>query len=301
VLHHIAQHTTKGFLFCAFRDMGDLAVAVFFFISGYGLIKKLASDEKYLDTFVLKRTKSIIIPYIIVCGLYWMASLFEENPYSIEQVLLSLINGNPIVSNSWYIIVSILFYAVYYISAKIFIKTNWKCELVLLSEFVFCVLWVVICRKAGYGGWWYVTNFAFIIGMGWSVYEKHIMAFLSEKSHYIILTIVVVTLFFALLIANKSLEKSLISMATSTSFAIAVVLISCIVQINSHIWQFLGSISMEIYLMHGLTMNAFRGNLVYISSELLYTCMVVFVTILIAIPLHMLFQMIGKLQILKSS
>ena len=47
ILHHLAQRTETGILFRIFTSMGSLAVAFFFFLSGYGLQKSyIIKSEK---------------------------------------------------------------------------------------------------------------------------------------------------------------------------------------------------------------------------------------------------------------
>lgn len=55
VFHHLSQIFKTGIIFPLFRNFGTISVAVFFFFSGYGLMKKYITDENYKKGFLLRR------------------------------------------------------------------------------------------------------------------------------------------------------------------------------------------------------------------------------------------------------
>ena len=73
ILHHISQQQTfqqEGILL-PFVNAGAYFVAIFFFCSGYGLLKSFDSKPDYLKGFIKKRiVKSIIIPYYVDILIY---------------------------------------------------------------------------------------------------------------------------------------------------------------------------------------------------------------------------------------
>ena len=57
VIHHIAQRTTGGIIFPVFGYIGFLAVGVFFFYSGYGvMVQYELKGQRYLERFFGSRT-----------------------------------------------------------------------------------------------------------------------------------------------------------------------------------------------------------------------------------------------------
>jgi peptidoglycan/LPS O-acetylase OafA/YrhL len=65
ILHHLSSHLDIPALYY-FHDMGSSVVSMFFFISGYGLIKSYKyKGELYLDGFLTKRLRKILPLYII--------------------------------------------------------------------------------------------------------------------------------------------------------------------------------------------------------------------------------------------
>ena len=73
ILHHISQEDIfqEMKVLSGFVNAGAYFVALFFFCSGYGLIKSLKTKENYLKGFVKKRiVKAIIIPFYVNVLIY---------------------------------------------------------------------------------------------------------------------------------------------------------------------------------------------------------------------------------------
>ena len=133
LFHHIAQRINSGYLFSEFTKFGFLPVSVFFFFSGYGLMKKHISEANYSKGFIKKRIPSLLIPYLIVIFLYWLMYACYGEVYSFADMLDILSRGYIIASASWYIVDIIILYFVFYLSMKLFKKNNW---LIILCNFI---------------------------------------------------------------------------------------------------------------------------------------------------------------------
>lgn len=287
VFHHLAIATDSGRIIPLFTHVGYLAVALFFFISGYGMMKKTMSDEHYLDGFVLKRVNKIVIPYAVVICIYWLASLPTDNAYSAKDVALSLINGYPIAENSWYIIVCLFMYAVFWLAAKV---SKRKPAIIVLCEVIFCILWIPLAKQLNYGQWWYISNFALPIGMLWAMYEGRILALLSCAKKYavtVILAFLLVVISFALTYFGDS---SIYYTVSSTAFVTFFAIVCMKLRLGNPALSFLGKISMEIYLIHGLFISMFRSNIANIENDVIYSALVIACSVISAVILNVLFK-----------
>ena len=71
ILHHLVQQVSgygvinKGPI-TILNDTGIFFTAIFFFVSGYGLMISLETKPDYLDKFLLKRLPTVLIPFWIV-------------------------------------------------------------------------------------------------------------------------------------------------------------------------------------------------------------------------------------------
>ena len=102
ILHHLSQilrDYPDSFLSSRLIIAGRLAVGLFFFVSGYGLIKQFKQKGKsYLDTFFKKKGMSILLPFLLAMIVYFVyRNLIGELNFS--AAMYSLVNGNPFVGN----------------------------------------------------------------------------------------------------------------------------------------------------------------------------------------------------------
>ena len=76
ILHHLSQilrDYPDSFLSSRLIIAGRLAVGLFFFVSGYGLIKQYKQKGRsYLDTFFKKKGMSIFIPFLLAMVVYFI-------------------------------------------------------------------------------------------------------------------------------------------------------------------------------------------------------------------------------------
>lgn len=70
VLHHASGYYTELSFISSFRYVGYLIVALFFFLSGYGLQYGFENKKRYMRSFLRNRLCVILIPY-------WIATTLE--------------------------------------------------------------------------------------------------------------------------------------------------------------------------------------------------------------------------------
>ena len=73
ILHHISQESIfqQQKVLSPFVNAGAYFVAIFFFCSGYGLIKSLNTKENYLKGFIKNRiVKAIVLPFYVNVLIY---------------------------------------------------------------------------------------------------------------------------------------------------------------------------------------------------------------------------------------
>lgn len=114
VIHHISINLSDPGLFSIFVDIGYLSVSLFFFYSGYGLMKSLETKDDYLNGFIIKRLPTILISFWLVNIIYIFVNIILGEKYSFIS-MISYITGIKLInSNAWYVITIILFYLSFY-------------------------------------------------------------------------------------------------------------------------------------------------------------------------------------------
>ncbi|QVK17643.1 acyltransferase [Mycoplasmatota bacterium] len=301
VLHHLSLFTDMGLVFSCFSILGIESVGVFFFISGYGLMTQYINKEDYLESFIKKRIPKLLFPYIITIVIYIFFYNITGEVITTFDVILSLFNGEPIVAFSWYVLATLVFYIIFYIIALLFQRSY---NMIIVSMFLGMVVYAIICIILGYGYWWYSSCFTFVIGMFWAVYKNKFQKFFSNNSKRFIFYLIsgitlcllglVVSYFFSgysisELKATPTLGDKILGKPLSILCLQLITIFSCVMILlvfnrkspNNKLWEYLGSISYEIYLSHGIVMYIFRNNNLFIENDFVFVCVVLLGTLVL--------------------
>ena len=294
ILHHISQRVSIGTLPPDFTRVGYLAVAVFLFLSGYGLQKQNLLKPDYSRGFLLKRIPAILIPYIVMTLIYWLIYALLGDVRSIGTIWHNfIVNGDPIVWFSWYVVCILYFYIAFYFSMKIF-KTSRVG--IVIGGIAFWILYIFLCQKLAFGLWWYQTSFVFILGIVFSSYEEKILKFI--KKYYPIVLLLALT-FFIVLAKHKweiywltpSLKTEFLLVAIlSFLFIVSFLTLALKLTTDNKILDFLGKISFEIYMVQGAVMLTLRNEHFNVQNDILWTVLVLVGSLLLAFVLNKFFS-----------
>ena len=299
IFHHIAMRTESGVIFPLFIHMGSLAVAFFFFLSGYGLQKSyIIKSEYYKKEFLLKRIPTVLIPYIIITTIYWLWNLSLGQFYSLKDIIHRFIVGDPIAIYSWFIVNILCFYIVFWLLMHI-CKKHYL--MMILGGLIWYILHTIFCIKMQYDSHWYITCHLLVFGMFWAIYEHQIINLFKKKNITIFISLVsffiihyILKRFIPTTNETTHILKSILPLLFTLSFVICTLAIFMKIQIGNKILNFLGEISLELYLSHALFKFSLRSKYIYISNELIWCISVLAGTILFSYGLHILFQAILK-------
>lgn len=286
------------FLLQSLIGSGYLAVGVFFFISGYGIMYGYLNKRYYLDKFLSNRIIKILIPFIVTNILYILGKVCIGNKYSFKEILVSFFNCS-IMPNSWYMIVILIFYTTWYI---IFCKYNKKTAIILISVFVFS--YMILAYMIELGKWWYVSCAPFVIGIVWCNYCNLIFNFF-RKNYFKVLPILIslfcISYKFSIIISyliNKNITtiiEVLTYILSTITFSIILIMLLMKLKFDNHILNFYGDISLELYLIHNLVI-IILGRF-GINNNFIFTILVFILSTILAILLNKIFITINKIKI----
>ena len=154
ILHHISQEELfqQQKVLSPFVNAGAYFVAIFFFCSGYGLIKSLNTKENYLKGFIKNRiVKTIVLPFyvnVIVYGVLMFAAGFK---LPTERWIANLTGITMMNEYAWFPIVLAILYLVFYLCFR-FIKCRPVCFAII---FVFIIALGIGFSFNGHFAWWY--------------------------------------------------------------------------------------------------------------------------------------------------
>ena len=298
IFHHISQKITAGENFSNFEYMGRYVVALFFFLSGYGLYFQYSNNETYMENFLKKRLVRIFIPFFVFIVIYVIYRATLGEVVNVDFFLSFWKDHSNIIYNGWFINSIIVLYVIFYVS---FVNKDSK-----ISEYklVFLTL-VYIFWKAyqDHGDWEYVSIMAFLLGVFWMKNRVYIDKFL-EKNYFIFLVSFSILMYVFrhyevimknIGITNKYVYYGIVGNICTMVFVVYFLLLTNKLNFSNKYLGFLGGISFEIYMIHGLVMH-YLGKF-FVSSgvnDVLYTIVVLFVSIVSAYYIKKLIIVLEK-------
>lgn len=154
MLHHISQEQflqMDGVL-SGFVNAGVYFVAIFFFCSGYGLLKSLDTKKDYLKGFIRKRiVRAIVVPFYVNVIIYGILMFIVKMPINKTQWITNLLGLTMMNRYAWFPIVLALLYLVFFLCFR-FIKNRKVCFVII---FLFIIAMGMLFCVEGHYAWWY--------------------------------------------------------------------------------------------------------------------------------------------------
>jgi peptidoglycan/LPS O-acetylase OafA/YrhL len=175
--------------------------------------------------------------------------------------------------NTWYVIVLPFFYMFFYVAFK-FIKNDGAALAVVTALVVGYILLGTTINHNDYwirGEWWYNCVILFPVGMFFAKFEKELIAFF-KKTYLVLMPVCVAAVYPVYLWSRKvcndfgyygenwgapdTVLRRRVSVLSESAicvlFVLAILLLGMKVKIGNKFLKFMGSITLEFYLIHGL-------------------------------------------------
>ena len=297
VFHHLSEWITTGIEFSNFSYMGTYIVSVFFFLSGYGLYIQNERKEGYLDNFLVKRLSRILIPFIFISSIYLIYRSINGQALTTSFFMNLFKKGSTIIYNGWFVDIIILMYVFFYISFKIFSNRT----VAILVNTLLIGGYIILAIKLGYSFWWYNSSLPFILGLLWAKHKKYIDGILN-KYYFIILVCITGLLFIS---HQYSFVLKKLHLVDSYSYGFAAnsdniiftffsILIVRKIDFSNKYLLFLGRISFELYMIHGLVMSIIGKYFVTSRlNDVVFTILVLIVSISLAWLINLIIKKIS--------
>lgn len=225
-----------------FTPLGGIGVALFLFLSGYGINESYKRNG--LKLFWVKRLSRILIPYIIVISVRYLLNAVPED-YSWKSYLLDI---SGLHTSYWFVTYLLFWYVVFWIFTKFLYK--------------YSILALLIIAVASF----FLTSsleseqsLSFLFGVAASQNSSE-LAILSKKKKITLGIILLVISIAALAIKQLPPIRALINtfpyfgieLMIKLPAALAVIILGTFfnVMMNSRFLQLSGILSYELYLIH---------------------------------------------------
>ena len=261
VIHHFYQRTWLFYgtpIGTLLGLSGALAVSMFFFYSGYGLM--LSSKKKdYVRGFFRRRFLPLYCFYVMLIILHSFWTLWIGHTISLNQLVQSFFFGGTVVKYGWYMQATFVLYLMYLFSFSIFKSAKLQMLAMTLFIFVYCIY----CRIVNLGMWWYQTVPCVILGMLYCYLKERIDVLLNKYAWIVfIASLITFELFYSIIIPY--LGQPQLAAIYFLFFVCAMVSFSYIVCgtpiLNNPLFALCGKYSLEIYVTHGLFMKLSINN-----------------------------------------
>ena len=300
MLHHIGQKTCAPWLpsevithgLDAFVPIGYLLVGIFLFCSGFGLYKSYAEKPDYLQGFLGRRClvpllTLILTTFAMVCV---HAKLGKQITFSGPFRLTGpvMLNGY-----SWFIYTLLIFYVLFYHAFK-HCKTE---KSAITWVLIGVLLYIFFCDWWAYGTWWYNSALLFVVGILFARHETGLIRHMCKYyKYYLPLCLITTCILFVL---GEYTQNAFVQMPAACAFVILLILLGMKIKIGNKALTLLGSLTLELYLLHGIFLQLFGYNeAVYnptqIKNVALLTLVVSLCTFLTAYPVHKLINALAS-------
>lgn len=280
VASHLSFVFPEALPFVLANKLGTTIVALFFFISGFGLYQAHKNQAKRQEgapkpNFFTGRILPVLRPmlYLTLIYLGWEyvyrgdTSNLTFHPWEIIKNLF--LYGDTRLPNSWFVYMLAILYTAFYISFR-YSKRPMLVLFALSLISVWGLAWADFARN------WWITNLAFFSGVVYAQWEQQIYQWLSKY----------VSLIGILLIVGLLIKINIVAL-----LPLAYLLIPMTIVVYLHRWGYsawivdshrgkyiklllywLSSISFELYLIHGFVINLLRplGLSMWVYSALVF-------------------------------
>lgn len=249
MIHHMVLKMSSASILLPFRLVGYLCVSLFFFLSGYGLYQAARKrGDAYTHGFLQKRLTAVYIPAVFAQFLYMVVLvLVFHRRMTVPACLEGLFVLYPLDTNQWYILAALYHYLMFWLSLKYLQK--WKYRILLLLAAALAYL--AFCVAMGLPKNWFDTSFCFVIGVAFAAYGRKAFFWLRRTAVVLPVLLAVFGMSVFLSYGKEDAQSLVFRCVSSITFVLLTLALMRIVDL-SHCKAavFLGSISLECYLMH---------------------------------------------------
>ena len=260
-----------------FLELAACSVAIFLFISGYGLAKSYeAKGDTYLDSFGKKRIWKVIWPGLITLLLWYLLVPDPDRNY-LHDLYMTFRRGAPPLAQLWYVIEIVVLYLLFWASYH-FLPVRWRVAAIWLGSLLFIVLTISL----GYNRNWWVHTLAFPAGVSYQYWEDRIIEWMNKRTGRPFIALGGLLLLFVLLYLSHNPYVWILCYVVVPLACTLLVSLLPVEKIQGPITKFIGKVSYEIYLFHGIAIAALRSSRVFIESDAYYIVCVYMMTLVMA-------------------
>lgn len=295
LIHHLYQYSGlfhDTYIGVIFQGLGHLSVAIFFFLSGYGLrISHNTKGYQYVNAIPKKRMMPLYLQCLVLIVLYMVLYIVIGKEIKGSIVLQSFLWGGTIIVNGWYLQVILVLYGLYYLVYGVFDRKKQNKSNLHIAMLASLAIYALVCILLGKTITWYQSIFTFMLGIVWCDYKEWFDKVLNR--HWLASGITAFIAFAILFIAGLMIKY--FTILAAISFVVLVLILLMRIPVNCAVTRWLGRYYFEIYVMQGISLLLFHSDLIYIENKWLYVLVCTLTTLLLAVVIHPIFHFISSM------
>lgn len=313
VIYHLGLCTNDNGSKLLIHCSGDFAVKFFFFASGYGLLTQYKKYRErgidYAKGFLGKHIPKLVIPLLVLTVPYVLYFASGETYYGVGKINLDMFtdlfvhNGLYVVFNAWFVFELVALYIVFWLCFR-FIKDYKKAvQFCVLATIALMCAFYCLHIYQNYNNFWYYSTFAFAVGIIYAYYKENIDAFIKKR--YEAVCFLLFPLLISLALAFFSVKRysaDTTGITSAENIILTPIFLLSLMALVTKIqpgckgfWRFIGKISYELYLVHGLFYLLYRSSFINIQNSALYVFAVMASSIIAAVIIHCIDDVIIKI------
>ena len=259
--HHSGIYHSKLFWFFYGSGWGFCGVSLFFFISGFGLVKSQLKTDPSTWKFIKKRWLALG-PTIILC----MVARWMLDPLMTLKISFPVDPMVLVGAKEWFLLALFAWYLIFIFVVKRFPKT----DILFILMMVALILWAlldIVSENSPMAGLWMRFPFSFVLGVAFGYHTTAVMDYLKHRLVLSLCLSLVAIVLACHLKNNTYLVYPMLDLAI-LPMCLSLAILIYRLDINSELIQFLGKLSLPIYLIqvpmikYGIFMGQWQNNII---------------------------------------
>lgn len=267
------------------NHLNQMVVAMFFFYSGYGMMKSIMKKRfDYIKGIPLKRFLIVFINFSAAVMLFVLVNLMLGKTFPLTTILLSMIGWSSVGNSNWYMFA---IFAVYILLFLSFYMLRWYDKPIMLyfCTVIFSVLTMIFVYweiRMGLPTWWYNTVILVPFGCWYAIFQKTIDSVIMKNgfTYFGILSFLVLAYVISFIHRwDGGIEYYTVWALIFTSI---VVCLSMKVTFDNQIIKWFGQHIFSIYILQRIPMLFFSRIGLAAKEKYMYIVLCIVFTILFA-------------------
>ena len=281
-----AWYDHSAALLCKF--IGQLMVVMFFFYSGYGILKQIqkSRDGQYMRSFMGHRFFPVWLQFALCVAVFVIVDVAMGllTKYTSLEIGLAFTGWTSIGNSNWFMFITFVLYLLVYLSFRFVRFKNELWNVVLMTVLSLAAIGVLFFLKERH---WYDTLICFPLGMGYALYQEKIDSVMRKAKVYWPITLALSALFLALWYVDlRVMPLGLRYLVIPPLFALVLTAWTMKIKIGNRVLDFFGKHVFSIYILQRVPMIVLKG---VIPNTYLYCAVCFAITVLLATGFDYLF------------